>query len=411
MRAGLLGGIAAIVMLAGCAAETQTVSPQGYPVAKDAVVSTAMTVAPSDLGRLQQVGAEVLFWDQPTRERNFRQMEKVFPGNVVKNGPLVRKWPEGPALPIPVATVDSYMKANNVAGLIVIKDGRIRLERYGLGFTREGRWTSFSVAKSFTSTLVGAAIKDGFIESVDEPVTRYIPELAGSGYDGVTIAQLLTMTSGVKWNESYTDPNSDVARMYAEPAPAGMDATVAYMRTLPRETVPGEKFVYKTGETNLIGVLVSKAIGDRSIATYLSEKIWSQYGFEQDAFWMTDPTGHEVSGCCISASLRDYALMGVITLTDGLELGNYEAVEKGWIAEATRAHVTLNAAGFGYGYQWWTYPGEMYGGQGIFGQSITVDPKTKTVVAIVSAWPRATGSDLTQPRLKFVSELVAAAGK
>ena len=406
MRAGLLGGIAAIIMLAGCAAETQTVSPQGYPVAKDAVVSTAMTVAPGDMARMQQVGSEILFWDQPTRERNFRKMEKIFPGYVVEAGSRVKALPAGVPLPVDSATIDAYMKANNVAGLIVLQDGRVRLERYDLGFGREGRWTSFSVAKSFTSTLVGAAIKDGFIQSVDEPVTRYIPELAGSGYDGVTIAQLLTMTSGVKWNESYTDPNSDVARMYATPAPAGMDATVAYMRTLPRETTPGEKFVYKTGETNLIGVLVSNAIGDRSIATYLSEKIWKPYGMEADAFWMTDPSGQEVSGCCLSVSLRDYARMGQFALEGGAGL-----VPDGWVAEATRAHVTLNAAGFGYGYQWWTYPGEMYGGQGIFGQSITVDPKTKTVVAIVSAWPRATGSDLTQPRLKFVSELMAAAGQ
>lgn len=402
----LLGGIAGLALLAGCAAETQVASPNGIPVAKDAVVSDAMTVAPSDLGRLQQVGAEILFWDQPTRERNFRQMEKVFPGYVVKAGSQVKALPAGTPLPVDGATVDAYMQANNVAGLIVVQDGRVRLERYGLGFGREGRWTSFSVAKSFTSTLVGAAIKDGFIKSVDEPVTRYIPELAGSGYDGVTIAQLLTMTSGVRWNEDYTDANSDVARMYAKLAPEGMDATVAYMRTLPRETKPGEKFVYKTGETNLIGVLVSNAIGDRSIATYLSEKIWKPYGFEQDAFWMVDPTGQEVSGCCLSVSLRDYARMGLFALEGGAGL-----VPDGWIAEATRAHVTLNAAGFGYGYQWWTYPGGLYGGQGIFGQSITVDPKTKTVVAMVSAWPKATGSDLTMPRLKFVGELVAAAAR
>lgn len=402
----LLGGIAGLALLAGCAAETQVTSLNGIPVAKDAVVSDAMTVAPTDLGRLQQVGAEILFWDQPTRERNFRQMETIFPGYVVKAGSRVKPLPAGTPLPVDGATVDAYMKANNVAGLIVVQDGRVRLERYGLGFGREGRWTSFSVAKSFTSTLVGAAIKDGFIKSVDEPVTRYIPELAGSGYDGVTIAQLLTMTSGVRWNEDYTDPNSDVARMYAKPAPAGMDATVAYMRTLPRETKPGEKFVYKTGETNLIGVLVSNAIGDRSIATYMSEKIWKPYGFEQDAFWMVDPTGQEVSGCCLSVSLRDYARMGLFALEGGAGL-----VPDGWIAEATRPHVTLNAAGFGYGYQWWTYPGGLYGGQGIFGQSITVDPKTKTVVAMVSAWPKATGSDLTQPRLKFVGELVAAAAR
>ena len=168
----LLGGIAGLALLAGCAAETQTVSPQGYPVAKDAVVSEAMTVAPGDMARMQQVGAEILFWDQPTRERNFRSMETVFPGYVVKAGSRVKPLPAGTPLPVDGAMVDAYMTANNVAGLIVLQDGRVRLERYGLGFTREGRWTSFSVAKSFTSTLVGAAINDGFIKSVDEPVTR-----------------------------------------------------------------------------------------------------------------------------------------------------------------------------------------------------------------------------------------------
>ena len=104
------------------------------------------------------------------------------------------------------------MKAYNVSGLMVLKDGKVVLERYGLGRQPQDRWTSFSVAKSVTSTLVGAAIQDGKIKSLDDPVTPYIPELKGSGYDGVTVRQMLTMSSGVKWNEDYTDPNSDVAR-------------------------------------------------------------------------------------------------------------------------------------------------------------------------------------------------------
>lgn len=402
MRKGLLGGIAAIAMLAGCAAETQTAGAQGIPVPRGAVVSTAMTVAPEDMARLRQVGAEILFWDQPTREKNFRAMEKLFPGHVVEAGSRVRPLPFGDPLPIPAAEIDAFMASQNAAGLIVLQDGRIRLERYGLGFSREGRWTSFSVAKSFTSTLVGAAIRDGHIRSVADPVTRYIPELAGSGYDGVTVAQLLTMTSGVKWSENYTDPASDVAKMYASPAPAGMDATVAYMRSLPRETPPGEKFVYKTGETNLIGVLVSKAVG-KPIATYLSEKVWKPYGMEQDAFWMVDPTGHEVSGCCLSVSLRDYARMGQFALEGGAGL-----VPAGWIADATRPHVPLDGAGFGYGYQWWTYPGGLYGAQGIFGQGIVVDPKTRTVIAISGAWPTASDRKLGAERLAFAARVLAA---
>src|SRR3546814_2634731 len=126
-----------------------------------------------------------------------------------------------------------------------------------LGYGPEGRWTSFSVAKSFTSTLVGAAVKDGYIKSLDDKVSAYIPGLKGSAYDDVSVRQLLTMTSGVKWNEDYTDPKSDVAQFNLQAPVPGEDITVSYMKRLPREAPAGSKWVYKTGETNLIGVLVS----------------------------------------------------------------------------------------------------------------------------------------------------------
>ncbi|MEO5866533.1 MAG: serine hydrolase domain-containing protein, partial [Sphingomonas sp.] len=147
---------------------------------------------------IRQAGVEVLFWSQAQRDENFPHMEAAFSGHVVKKGGYVRPLPAGQALPVTAPDVDAFMTAQNVAGLIVLQDGKVRLEKYARGYSRGGRWTSFSVAKSFTSTLVGAAIKDGYIKSVDDPVTRYIPDLAGSGYDGVSIAQLLTMTSGVK---------------------------------------------------------------------------------------------------------------------------------------------------------------------------------------------------------------------
>ena len=130
-----------------------------------------------------------------------------------------------------------------------------------LGRKPEDRWTSFSVAKSVTSTLVGAAIKDGKIRSLAAPVTDYIPELKGSGYDGVTVRQLLTMSSGVKWNEDYADPNSDVAKSTTMAMEPGVNPLVRYMSRLPRANTPGTKFNYNTGETDLVGVLVSKATG------------------------------------------------------------------------------------------------------------------------------------------------------
>jgi len=353
--------------------------------------------------RQRQVGAEILFWSQAQRDANFPAMEKLFPGNTIKAPTHARVLPVGVPLPIPAADVDAFMSSMNVAGLIVLQNGKVRLERYARGLTEQGRWTSFSVAKSFTSTLVGAALRDGYIKSVDDPVTRYIPELAGSGYDGVTVAQLLTMTSGVKWNEDYTDPKSDVARMFIEPVPAGVDPTVYFMRKLPRDTAPGTTWVYKTGETNLIGVLVRRATG-KSLVAYAEEKIWKPAGMERDGFWMTDQTRAEVSGCCLSVSLRDYARFGQFVLE-----GGHGLAAKGWFADATSAHATVAPGGFGYGYQWWTYPQGRFGAVGIFGQGILIDPATKTVVAMVSAAPKASDRVASAQRLAFGQRLIAAA--
>ncbi|WEK01068.1 MAG: serine hydrolase [Candidatus Sphingomonas phytovorans] len=364
----------------------------------------AQPASAADEATQRQVGAEILFWSQAQRDSNFPAMEKIFPGNTIKADPAkLRALPAGKPLPMAAADVDAFMTSMNVAGLIVLQDGKVRLERYARGLTPDGRWTSFSVAKSFTSTLVGAAMKDGLIKSLNDPVTRYIPDLAGSGYDGVTVAQLMTMTSGVKWNEDYTDPKSDVARMFLEPVPAGVDPTVYFMRKLPRETAPGTKWVYKTGETNLIGVLVRRATG-KTLAAYAEEKIWKPAGMERDGFWMKDQTGAEVSGCCLSVSLRDYARFGQFALE-----GGHGIVKDGWFADATRAHAEVAPGGYGYGYQWWTYPEGRYGAQGIFGQMITIDPASKVVIAMVSAAPKASDRPLTLARLAFFQKLMAAA--
>ncbi|SEI90308.1 CubicO group peptidase, beta-lactamase class C family [Sphingomonas sp. OV641] len=408
MKRFAFGAALAAMLLCGCAAQQPPQSnaaaqPVSAAEGSAQAIAAGVPITAANRDQLKQVGAAVLFWSQQERDQNFPHMEDHFPVHVVKAGGKLRDLPQGVPLPVPAAEIDAYVRDQNVAGLIVVQDGKVRLERYARGLTRDGRWTSFSVAKSFTSTLVGAAIKDGFIGSVDEPVTRYIPDLAGSAYDGVSIGQLLTMTSGVKWNEDYTDPKSDVARMFSIPVPTGMDPTVAYMRTLSREAEPGAKWVYKTGETNLIGVLVANAV-KKPLATYLSEKVWRPYGMESDAFWMVDASGREVAGCCLSVSLRDYARMGLLALEGGKGI-----VPPGWFADATRAHASIGRPGFGYGYQWWVYPQDRFGGQGIFGQSITVDPASRTVIAMVSAWPKATGSDLSQARMTFMERLFAAA--
>jgi CubicO group peptidase (beta-lactamase class C family) len=334
--------------------------------------------------------ANVLFWNTAQRDAAFRAMDRIpilAKSNIIESGDDVYPLPKG--APIKIATdVDAYMKAQRTAGLVIIQDGKIRLEKYGLGFTGNGKWTSFSVAKSFTSTLVGAAIKDGYIKSIDDKVSAYIPNLEGSAYDDVTIRQLLTMTSGVKWNEDYADPKSDVALFNQHKAKDGMDVTVSYMRTLPREAPAGTKWVYKTGETNLIGVLVSSAT-KKNLSEYLSEKIWVPFGMEQDGSWLLGSTGHEISGCCIQASTRDYARFGLFMMGGAMVKG-VSILPDDWIVPATTKQADIGAPGKGYGYQWWTYDDGSYAAQGIFGQGIFIDPKRRLVIASNSNWPKAT---------------------
>ena len=333
---------------------------------------------------------DVLFWSIPQRDAAFRTMDRIpflVKSRVISADKNVYPLPKGAPLDVGI-DVDAYMKDQRTAGLVIIQDGKIRLEKYGLDFSGDGRWTSFSVAKSFTSTLVGAAIKDGYIKSIDDKVSDYIPDLKGSVYDDVTIRQLLTMTSGVKWNEDYADPQSDVALFNAHKAEPGVDVTVSYMRKLKREVPPGTKWVYKTGETNLIGVLVSSAT-KKNLSDYLAEKVWRPFGMEQNASWLLGSTGHEISGCCMQASTRDFARFGLFMLAGGRAAGK-SVLPDGWIAAATTKQADIGDAEFGYGYQWWTRNDGSYAARGIFGQGIFIDPKRKLIVASNSNWPQAT---------------------
>ncbi len=351
---------------------------------------------------------DVLFWSIPQRDATFRAMDRIpflSKSRIISAGKDVYPLPKGAPLDVGI-DVDAYMKDQRTAGLVIIQDGKIRLEKYGLDFSGDGRWTSFSVAKSFTSTLVGAAIKDGYIKSIDDKVSDYIPDLKGSVYDDVTIKQLLTMTSGVKWNEDYADPKSDVALFNAHKAEPGVDVTVSYMRKLKREAPPGTKWVYKTGETNLIGVLVSSAT-KKNLSDYLSEKVWRPFGMEQDASWLLGSTGHEISGCCLQASTRDFARFGLFILGGGIAEGK-SVLPDGWIAAATTKQADTDQAGYGYGYQWWTMNDGSYTARGIFGQGIFIDPKRKLIIASNSNWPQATdrqGGDQDEKRFAFYKQV------
>lgn len=329
---------------------------------------------------------DLLFWTQPQRDAAFRALDRIS---------LLAKWhvipastaplalPPGPPLQLPI-DIDTYMAGQRSAGLVVLHNGKLRLERYGLDFDKDGRWTSFSVAKSFTSTLVGAALRDGYIKSMDDKVSDYIPDMKGSAYDDVSVRQLLTMTSGVRWNEDYADPNADVAKFNNHKPEDGVDALVSYMRKLPRDVPAGTRWLYSTGETNLVGILVSQAT-KKPLADYLAEKVWQPAGMEQQATWLLSKTGKEISGCCIQAATQDFARFGQFIL-NGAQVNGQSIVPEGWLQEATTRRTTINQPGRGYGYQWWTYDDGTFAARGIFGQGIFIDPQRKIVIASNANW-------------------------
>jgi len=406
LKNGMLAGAALALAMGGLAplhAQTAADAPAlARPPQYPETPAARLTQPPArDQSELQ-----VLFWSDEQRSQRFRAMEQWFAGHEVAAAPAPRALPEGAPLSDALqADLRTFMAETGTAGIMILEDGKVRFEAYGLGLAHRDRWTSFSVAKSFTSTLLGAAIRDGFIKSLDDPVTQYIPGLAGSAYEGVTVRQLATMTSGVKWNEDYADPNSDVAQMNRFVVEYGPEAIVAQMKMLPREAEPGTKWVYKTGETNLIGVLVENAVG-KPLAEYAKAKIVDPAGFEGGMFWMVDPRGGNIGGCCLSIRLADYARMGLFALEGGKGV-----VPEGWFAEAGKAQVNFGprAPGFGYGYQWWAYPGGNYGAQGIFGQGITLVPEKGLVIAFVGNWSKASGGPERMRLLGLTPRIIAEA--
>jgi CubicO group peptidase (beta-lactamase class C family) len=381
--------------------------PSGILIAALVVtVAVAEAQGPAPAREPASKAAAILTWPVAKRDRYIAALDSCFLTRTVRAAPQARLLDRG--RPIAVFEpggrradyFDRFMTAQRVRGVLVLQDGRIRLERYVAPHSPTTRWNSFSIAKSITGTLVGAAMKDGYIRSLSDPVTRYIGGLRGSAYDEVTVRQLLTMTSGVKWNEDYTDVNSDVARMYALPPDPGFDMTVSYVRKLPREAPPGTKWVYKTSETNLVGVLVAEATR-KPLADYLSEKIWRPSGMERDAEWMIDDVGHEQGGCCLAATLRDYGRFGQFIL-DGARVDGESIVAEGWLSEATRTQVSTGP-GTGYGYQWWTRDDGTFEGRGIYGQTLHIDRARRLVIVLNSATEHPTGRAAGQARRDFIA--------
>lgn len=330
----------------------------------------------------------------------FRHIDHLFPSATVKAGTHPLPLPTS-TTPIQDVTIgwggrtlhlEDYVRLNRVAGLLVLKNGRIVLERYEFGNNRDTRWVSFSVVKSITSTLAASAIQDGLIRSLDDSVVRYLPTLKGSAYEGVSVRNLLQMASGVRWNEAYTDPSSDRRKMLDIQMTQQPGSLLRFMASLPRAANPGARWNYNTGETYVLGALVREVI-HRPLSQYLAEKIWIPLGMERDATWWTEsPGGVEFGGSGFAATLRDYARFGQLVLTGGMINGK-PVVPPNWFPDAGLPKHTGSEL-VPYGYMWWSEPHGAFRAYGIFGQSIYINPSEQVVIVVWSAQPKPTGSAL-----------------
>jgi CubicO group peptidase (beta-lactamase class C family) len=352
-----------------------------------ALFAAAPFIDPSEDEKHFGSPASSLFWTPEQQVAGYRNMARIFPTRRITAGatPLALPYAKVDLNSVKihhaagVMTTDEYFKRQSVAGLLVIKNGEIVYERYGLGNTENSVWGSYSVAKSVTSMLVGAAIRDGYIASVDEKVSDYLPRLKGSSYDQSTIRNILQMSSGVQWDEDYADPKSDI-NSNDWWATLG---TYEYLGKKSRDSAPGEVFNYNTAETNLVGTVLRSAIGN-NLATYLTEKIWRPFGMESDANWvLTEVGGGEWGGCCISATLRDYGRLGLFALADGRLADGTSVLANDWIAEST----SPSKGNSGYGYLWWLHDDGNFSARGIFGQGIYVNKEEGVVIALHSARP------------------------
>lgn len=380
------------------------------------ITGASFAVLANAAGTAETVGQQregVLFWSQAQRDRDFSRMYHLFPADRIAHGTQVHALPAGvplqPRWRDPQMNLTRYMQRYHVAGVMVLQDGRIRLQRYAANFGPEQRWTSFSVAKSVTSVLLGIALKHGDIRSLNDRLATYIPELASSAYANVTVRQLLTMTSGVRWNEDYTDPQSDVAQMYRGACVAGQAQVLPYLAKRPRAFPAGTHFNYNTAETDLLGVLVQRAT-HRSLAAFLSQTVWRPYGMASDAYWIKDgcDATEDTGGSGLSATLADYARFGQFML-DGGRIDGRPVIAKAWLAGALHKQERVADPARGYGFLWWTDRDGSYAAIGIFGQLLYVDPRLHLVIAQVAAWPKADSDDEVAARRAFVAAVKRAA--
>ncbi|MBW2245307.1 MAG: serine hydrolase, partial [Deltaproteobacteria bacterium] len=324
--------------------------------------------------------------------RNFQHMDEILDSRTVARGGEVLEFARGTySLPKSFRYRDrpydteAFLDELVTTGLIIVQDDTILLERYQRGYAPAGHHIAWSVSKSFVSALFGIAVGEGHIPDIMAPVTDYLPELEGSGYDGVPIKHVLQMSSGVGFNEDYGDPFSDINRMGPSMA---LGSLLDFAATLERARPPGTLQHYVSVDTQVLGTILVRATG-QDLAAYASEKLWKPLGMEFDAVWLLDGTGMEWAFGGLNASLRDFARFGWLYLNGGSRNGK-QIVPEAWV----RASVTPDAPHLmpgpkpdssnemGYGYQWWipSEPDGDFMALGVYGQTIYVDPKNRLVI-------------------------------
>ena len=316
---------------------------------------------------------------------NFSHMDTMFLTRALKRG-------DGDASPLPAGTaatlpegVEDWIKARNITSLVVLKDGKIVAENYFLDTKADDLRISWSVAKSFLSALFGIVMAEGDIESLDDPVTKYAPSLAGSAYDGVTIRNVLNMSSGVRFNEDYLDFYSDINRMGRVLALGwSMDGFAADIKE--RQFEPGETWQYVSIDTHVIGMIIRGATG-RSVSDLLEEKIIVPMGFEKAPYYVTDGDGVAFVLGGLNVTTRDYARFGQMFLNGGRWNGQ-QIVPQEWVTASTSPTAPTVHNHIGYGYQWWVPDGAAEGefmARGIYGQYIYVNRPMGVVIATTAA--------------------------
>jgi CubicO group peptidase (beta-lactamase class C family) len=363
--------------------------------------------AQEPIGTVREIYDGALFPD--IQVNTFRNIDRLFPTRTVKHGKHIYPLPPGDT-PLKNFRFESrgkrydlydFLSLNRVSGIIVIKDDQVAFEKYFLGNDETTRWMSMSVVKSITATMVGMAIRDKYIASLDDPVTKYVKELEGSAYQGVTVRQLLHMASGVEWNETYTDPASDRRAMLEAQIAQEPGGILEVMGALGRAAEPGTRWNYSTGETQIAAELLAAATG-RKLSDYLSEKLWAPFGMEADAnWWLESPDGLEIGGSGLSATLRDYARFGLFLLHEG-KIDGTQTLPDGWIEEASRPQI-IDGAPVDYGFMVLPHDDGAYAAIGIFGQFVVVQPKNNMVIAMWSAQPKPEGMDAIDEYVFFTA--------